>query len=89
MGHSRERFWRDVSPLLRARGKADITPAFETLRIYRPRMLIHGEPHMGQRLLGSALLHHLEGYHVQSLDIGNLLGNSDGVSTRCCVEAVG
>lgn len=56
--------------------------AFETLRVYRPRLLIHGQRHMGQRLLGSALLHHLEGYHVQSLDIGNLLGNSDGVSAR-------
>lgn len=42
---------------------------------------------MGQRLLGSALLHHLEGYHVQSLDIGNLLGNSDGVSARALASS--
>ncbi|KAJ9097629.1 hypothetical protein QFC21_004665 [Naganishia friedmannii] len=72
-------------------GREILERSFETLRVYRPRLLIHGQRHMGQRLLGSALLHHLEGYHVQSLDIGNLLGNSDGsvenILTRTFVEA--
>jgi SpoVK/Ycf46/Vps4 family AAA+-type ATPase len=36
---------------------------------------------MGQRLLGSAVLHHLEGYHVQNLDLASLLGQSNGVSS--------
>ncbi|KAJ9123951.1 hypothetical protein QFC22_000742 [Naganishia vaughanmartiniae] len=72
-------------------GREILERSFETLRVYRPRLLIHGQRHMGQRLLGSALLHHLEGYHVQSLDIGNLLGSSDGsvenILTRMFVEA--
>lgn len=54
--------------------------AFETMQLYRPRVMIHGERGMGQRVLGSAVLHHLEGYHVQNLDLASLLGQSTGVS---------
>jgi len=54
--------------------------AFETLRVYRPRLLLHGLKGMGQRFFGAALLHHLEGYHVQNLDIATLLGQSTAVS---------
>ena len=31
---------------------------------------------MGQTYLGPAILHHLEGFHVQSLDIGTLMADS-------------
>jgi len=31
---------------------------------------------MGQAYIGAATLHHLEGYHVQSLELGTLLGDS-------------
>jgi SpoVK/Ycf46/Vps4 family AAA+-type ATPase len=31
---------------------------------------------MGQAWLGPAILHHLEGFHVQSLDLGTLMGDS-------------
>ncbi|KAF9041907.1 AAA-domain-containing protein [Hymenopellis radicata] len=40
------------------------------------RILLHGAPGMGQAYIGAALLHHLEGYHVQSLELGTLLGDS-------------
>ena len=54
--------------------------AMETLRIYRPRIVLHGPVGMGQNYIGTAALHHLEGYHVQNLDLGTLLSDS----TRVC-----
>ncbi len=52
-----------------------------TLRIHRPRMLLYGPPGMGQGYIGAAILHHLEGYHVQSLELGTLMGDSTRVSS--------
>jgi ATPase family AAA domain-containing protein 2 len=52
----------------------------ETLRIHRPRMVIYGPPGMGQAYIGAALLHHLEGYHIQNLELGVLFGDSSRVS---------
>ncbi|CAO1622835.1 unnamed protein product [Sympodiomycopsis kandeliae] len=57
-------------------GREMMLQSFETLRIFRPRLVIYGNPGMGQSFVGAALLHHLEGYHVQSLDIGALMGDS-------------
>jgi SpoVK/Ycf46/Vps4 family AAA+-type ATPase len=45
-------------------------------RIFRPRLMVYGEPGMGQHYIGSAVLHYLEGFHVQTFDIGNLLSDS-------------
>lgn len=53
--------------------------AMETLRVYRPRVVLHGSVGMGQAFIASAALHHLEGFHVQSLDLGNLLSDSTRV----------
>ncbi|WVF66682.1 hypothetical protein IAT40_001423 [Kwoniella sp. CBS 6097] len=50
--------------------------SLDKLRTFRPRILVHGEAGMGQTYLGPAILHHLEGFHVQSFDLGNLLGDS-------------
>jgi hypothetical protein len=36
---------------------------------------------MGQSYVGPAALHHLEGYHVQSLELGSLM--SDSTRVRC------
>ena len=52
----------------------------ETLRVYRPRVILHGPVGMGQNYVGPAALHHLEGYHVQSLELGTLMSDS----TRVC-----
>ena len=57
-------------------GREMLLQSFEAQRVFRPRMLIHGDVGMGQAAVGSALLQHLEGYHVQSLDIGTLMGDS-------------
>jgi len=53
----------------------------QTLRVYRPRVIIHGPIGMGQGYIGAATLHHLEGYHVQSLELGTLMSDS----TRVCL----
>lgn len=45
-------------------------------RLFRPRLLIYGEPGMGQHYIGSAILHYLEGFHIQTFDIGTLLSDS-------------
>ncbi|EGG12523.1 uncharacterized protein MELLADRAFT_88891 [Melampsora larici-populina 98AG31] len=50
--------------------------SFETLRVFRPRMIISGPQGCGQSYIGSAILHHLEGYHVQTLDLANLISDS-------------
>jgi len=52
----------------------------ESQRINRPRLLLHGEPGMGQRAVGAAALYYLEGYSVQSFDLGTLTGDP----TRVC-----
>jgi ATPase family AAA domain-containing protein 2 len=54
----------------------------ETLRVHRPRIVLHGDPGLGQAYIGAAVLHHLEGYHVQSLDLGTLMGDATRVSIR-------
>ncbi|KAH8920741.1 AAA-domain-containing protein, partial [Atractiella rhizophila] len=59
---------------------------FETLRVFRPRLLICGEPGMGQIYVSAAVLHHLEGYHVQSLDLGVLVSDSSRTPEAACVQ---
>ncbi|CDZ98562.1 AAA-type ATPase containing the bromodomain [Phaffia rhodozyma] len=50
--------------------------SFESSRVYRPRILIHGESGLGQTHIAAAVLHHLEGFHVQSLDLATLMSDS-------------
>lgn len=58
------------------------------MRIYRPRLLITGRAGSGQQHLGRAVLHHLEGYHVQTLNLGMLLGSSTSTAEASIVQAV-
>ncbi|TFK28597.1 AAA-domain-containing protein [Coprinopsis marcescibilis] len=53
-----------------------LSQSMQTLRIYRPRVVIHGPVGMGQGYIGAAALHHLEGYHIQSLELGSLMSDS-------------
>ena len=57
-------------------GRERTQQAFETSRVFRPRMLLHGRRGMGQQYLIAALLNHLQGVHVQSFDLSVLLGDS-------------
>jgi len=73
--------WFNVSvPLPTNRRLTCNNPAMDKLRTYRPRVLVYGPTGMGQGYLGPAILHHLEGFHVQSLDLGSLYSDSTRVS---------
>ncbi|ELU39804.1 TAT-binding protein [Rhizoctonia solani AG-1 IA] len=50
--------------------------ALETMRVHRPRILLHGPSGMGHSQVGAAVLHFLEGFHVQSMDLATLVGDS-------------
>lgn len=65
-----------------------MSSAFDKMRTYRPRVLLYGPKGMGQAYLGPAILHHLEGYHVQSLDLGSLMGDSTRVSLASIVQTL-
>ena len=58
----------------------------ETLRVYRPRVILHGPTGMGQSYIGAAALNHLEGFHIQTLDIGTLVGDSTRVCVHCTLR---
>ncbi|KAJ6544212.1 hypothetical protein B0H19DRAFT_1169965 [Mycena capillaripes] len=57
-----------------------------SLRVYRPRVVLHGQSGMGQTFVGAAALHHLEGYHVQSLELGALLSDSTRTPEAAIVQ---
>lgn len=56
-------------------GREAMHSEFERSRIFRPRLLISGLPGMGQTYLAAAILHYLEGVHVQTMDLASLLGD--------------
>lgn len=60
--------------------------SMETLRVYRPRVVLYGSVGMGQEYVAAAVLHHLEGYHVQSLDLGTLMGDSTRTTEAAIVQ---
>ncbi|BGP12643.1 hypothetical protein JCM10213_008781 [Rhodosporidiobolus nylandii] len=66
--------------------KEKMMQAFETLRVFRPRLLICGEPGTGQSYIGAAVLHHLEGFHVQTLDLATLVSDSTRTMEAACVQ---
>ena len=57
-------------------GRERMQQAFESSRVFRPRLLIHGRLGMGQQYLSSAILNHFEGFHVQSFDLPTLLSDT-------------
>ncbi|OCH93260.1 AAA-domain-containing protein [Obba rivulosa] len=71
-----EAVWEDEGGSEGALEREMMMQAMETLRIHRPRVVLHGPVGMGQAYVAAAILHHLEGYHVQSLDLGNLMSDS-------------
>jgi SpoVK/Ycf46/Vps4 family AAA+-type ATPase len=57
-------------------GRETLLQEFEKSRVFRPRLLIGGEPGMGQAYLGGGLLNHFEGLHVQSFDLPTIYNDS-------------
>ncbi|KAF2717614.1 AAA-domain-containing protein [Polychaeton citri CBS 116435] len=66
--------------------KENMQRAFESSRVFRPRLLIKGKPGMGQFYLGPALLSKLEGMHVQSFDLGTLMKDSTRSTEAAIVQ---
>ncbi|KAI0092884.1 hypothetical protein BDY19DRAFT_926936 [Irpex rosettiformis] len=60
--------------------------SMEMLRVHRPRVILHGASGMGQAYVAAAALHHLEGYHVQTLDIANLMSDSTRTPEAAIVQ---
>ncbi|KAI9674575.1 MAG: hypothetical protein M1829_003657 [Trizodia sp. TS-e1964] len=63
-----------------------VQQAFETSRIFRPRLLVSGSAGMGQHYLAAALLNHFEGLHVQSFDLPTLLSDSTRSTEAAVVQ---
>jgi len=57
-------------------GRETMQQEFEKSRVFRPRLLICGQPGMGQAYLGGGLLNHFEGLHVQSFDLPTIYSDS-------------
>ncbi|KAG0052963.1 ATPase AAA domain-containing protein 2B [Gryganskiella cystojenkinii] len=60
--------------------------SFDKLKTFRPRIIIAGARGMGQRYLGPALLHHLEGCTVQQFDLAALMSESSRTPEAACVQ---
>ncbi|EWC47874.1 hypothetical protein DRE_02756 [Drechslerella stenobrocha 248] len=56
-------------------GRERMLNDFERTRVFKPRVLIHGQQGMGQGYLGAALLHQFEGIHVQTINLPILMGD--------------
>lgn len=67
-------------------GRETLQQEFEKSRVFRPRLLIGGEPGMGQTYLGGAILNHFEGLHVQSFDLPTMYSDSARVSIPCTIH---
>lgn len=48
---------------------------FDRSRVFRPRFLIYGAPCMGHNYIAGAILHYLEGVHVQNFDLPSLMAD--------------
>lgn len=57
-------------------GRERMHQAFESARVFRPRLLIQGKIGMGQQYIAAALLNHFEGIHVQAFDLPTLLSDT-------------
>lgn len=68
-------------------GKLQILKNLESSRICRPHLLIGGQPGLGQQYLAQAILNYLEGFQVQSLDLGTIFGDSTRTPDLAVVQA--
>ncbi|CAN3370300.1 ATPase histone chaperone Yta7p [Diutina catenulata] len=63
----------------------------EQSRVCKPHLLVAGPAGNGQQYVSAAILNHLEGFQVQSLDLGALFGESnrtpEAAIIQCFIEA--
>ncbi|KAL6451348.1 YTA7 ATPase histone chaperone YTA7 [Candida maltosa Xu316] len=67
--------------------KQQLLKNLENSRICRPHLLICGEEGNGQQYLSAAVLNHLEGFQVQSLDLGTMFGEPTRTPESTIVQA--
>ncbi|KAI5956589.1 YTA7 [Candida jiufengensis] len=56
--------------------KQQLLKDLENSRVCRPQLLVSGNDGNGQQYLSAAVLNYLEGFQVQSLDLGTMFGDS-------------
>ncbi|KAK7680984.1 hypothetical protein QCA50_016037 [Cerrena zonata] len=66
--------------------KQELLKNLENARICKPHLLICGDQGFGQQYISSAILNFLEGFQVQSLDLGNVFGDSTRTPELCIVQ---
>ncbi|RLV93485.1 Tat-binding 7 [Spathaspora sp. JA1] len=67
--------------------KHQLLKSLDTSRIFKPHLLISGPQGNGQQYLGAAILNHLEGFQIQSLDLGNMFGDVTRTPESTIVQA--
>ncbi|KAI6008958.1 AAA-domain-containing protein, partial [Pisolithus marmoratus] len=78
--------WEDRNGEEDALEREMLMQSMDTMRVYRPRVIIHGPAGMGQAHIGAAALYHLEGCHIQTLDLGTLMGDSTRTPEAAIVQ---
>ncbi|KAI5968127.1 YTA7 [Candida theae] len=68
-------------------GKQQLLKNLENARICRPHLLVSGEEGNGQQYLSAAVLNYLEGFQVQSLDLGTMFGDSTRTTESAIIQA--
>lgn len=68
-------------------GKQQLLKNLENARICRPHLLVSGEEGNGQQYLSAAVLNYLEGFQVQSLDLGTMFGDSARTTELAIIQA--
>ncbi|CAH6723693.1 tat-binding homolog 7 [[Candida] jaroonii] len=68
-------------------GRQELLKNLENSRICKPHLLICGDHGNGQQYLGSAILNYLEGFQVQSLDIGSMFEDPTRTPESTIVQA--
>ncbi|EER30284.1 conserved hypothetical protein [Candida tropicalis MYA-3404] len=67
--------------------KQQLLKTLENSIICRPHLLISGSEGNGQQYLSAAVLNHLEGFQVQSLDLGTMFGDTSRTPESAIVQA--
>lgn len=87
-----EALWEDALPAAPSSASSLerelLQQSFVQSQVYRPRLVLHGAPGLGQQLVADALLHALDGYHVQSLSVAGLLGDSTQTPEAALVQHI-
>ncbi|CUM54410.1 uncharacterized protein AC631_04511 [Debaryomyces fabryi] len=67
--------------------KQELLKSLENSRICKPHLLICGNQGSGQQYISAAILNYLEGFQVQSLDMGNMFGDPTRTPELSIVQA--